>query len=131
MEKYSKQREEIIEILKEAYDHPTAEEIYERVKQIKSTSSRGTVYRNLKFLEEKGEIQKISISDAPDKYDYIRENHGHIICKKCKKIKDIEYNFERNSFKNKIKEQTEIIPDLRTVTMYGICKECLESLKNK
>lgn len=33
MENYSKQREEILDVFKDSYDHPTAEEIYNRVKQ--------------------------------------------------------------------------------------------------
>ena len=59
MENYSKQREDILDVLKDSYDHPTAEEIYNRVKQKNSTSSRGTVYRNLKLLVDKNAILKI------------------------------------------------------------------------
>lgn len=131
MEKYSKQREEILDVLKEAYDHPTAEEIYQRVRERKSTSSRGTVYRNLKNLEEKNKIIKISISDAPDRYDYIRDEHTHIICIQCKKVVDFEYNFKNETLKKLIKAQTEINPDLRTLTISGICKNCLVANKNK
>lgn len=131
MEKYSKQREEILDVLKESYDHPTAEQIYERVREKKSTSSRGTVYRNLKNLEEKNKIIKISISDAPDSYDYIRDNHMHIICMQCKKVVDFEYNFKNETLKKLIKLQTEINPDLRTLSISGICKNCQMANKNK
>jgi len=131
MEKYSKQREEIIEVLKEAYDHPTAEQIYERVREKKSTSSRGTVYRNLKNLVEKNKIIKISIPDAPDRYDYIRQDHSHIICLECKKVIDFEYNFKNETLKKLIKSQTEINPDMKTLTISGICKNCQMANKNK
>ena len=62
MEKYSKQREEIINILKESYAHPTAEEVYLLAKEKNPSISRGTVYRNLNFLVEKGEIIKMYLS---------------------------------------------------------------------
>lgn len=131
MEKYSKQREEIIDVLKESYDHPTAEQIYERVREKKSTSSRGTVYRNLKKLVEKNKIIKISIPDAPDRYDYIKEEHSHIICVKCKKVFDFKYNFKTDTLKKLIKNQTEITPDMKTITISGICKNCQMANKIK
>ena len=123
--------EEIIEVLKDSYDHPTAEQIYERVKENKSTSSRGTVYRNLKNLVDKNKIIKISISDAPDRYDYIRQNHSHIICIGCKKVIDFEYNFKNETLKKSIKSQTEITPDMKTLNISGICKNCQQANKNK
>ena len=61
MKNYSRQREEVIKFIKSSYSHPTAEEIYERVKDNKSTSSRGTVYRNLKNLVQKNKILKIAL----------------------------------------------------------------------
>ena len=64
MENYSKQREEIIEVLENAYDHPTAEEIYTRLKENLSTSSRSTVYRNLALLVNKKAILKIIVKTA-------------------------------------------------------------------
>ena len=125
MEKYSKQREEIIEVLKNAYDHPTAEEIYEMVKDNKSTSSRGTVYRNLKILIEKNIIMKISVSDSPDRYDFIREDHGHFICKKCKKVIDFEYNFKIETLKKQLKSEIHKL-DCNSITINGICKNCFK-----
>ena len=127
MEKYSKQREEIIEVLKNSYDHPTAEEIYEKVKENKSTSSRGTVYRNLKSLVEKKVVIKISISDSPDRYDYIREEHNHFICTNCKKVIDFEYNFKIEALKKQLKPKIHTI-DSSTITICGICKDCFKNI---
>ena len=53
MENYSKQREEIIEVLENSKNHPTAEEIYLKLKEGLSTSSRSTIYRNLALLVNK------------------------------------------------------------------------------
>ncbi|MGN1299664.1 MAG: Fur family transcriptional regulator [Candidatus Scatovivens sp.] len=130
MEKYSKQREEIIEVLKNSYDHPTAEEVYERVKEKKSTSSRGTVYRNLKTLVEKNMVKKIPMSDGPDRYDCARDYHSHFICKKCKKIIDFEYDFKIEALKKQLKTDIYTI-DSNSITLYGICKQCFKLIKNK
>ena len=93
MEKYSRQRQEILDFLIESYGHPTAEEIYAEVKKRGSTASKGTVYRNLNFLSEKGIIEKISMLNGADRYDYKKTPHNHVICSKCNKVFDFEYNF--------------------------------------
>ena len=85
MKNYSKQREEIIEVIKKLYNHPTAEEIYFLTKQKDPAVSRSTVYRNLNGLVQERMVTQIAVSNGPDRYDYIhnREKHGHAICKKC------------------------------------------------
>ena len=45
--KYSRQRESIKEFLTGRTDHPTADFVYENMKQIYPNISLGTVYRNL------------------------------------------------------------------------------------
>ena len=59
MKNYSRQREEIIKVIKDSYNHPTAEEIYMTVKAKDPAVSRSTVYRNLGLLVENGFINKI------------------------------------------------------------------------
>ena len=56
---YSRQREEIIKVIKNSYDHPTAEEIYMTVKAKDPAVSRSTVYRNLGLLVESNIIKQI------------------------------------------------------------------------
>ena len=124
MGNYSKQREEIIAIIKELYNHPTAEEIYFLTKQKDSAVSRSTVYRNLGRLVEKGVITQIPVSNGPDRYDYIenRKKHGHAVCIKCGKLYDFDYNFE--SMRKTILEQTGIQIMDDGIVVKGICKEC-------
>ena len=57
--KYSRQRESIKEFLTGRTDHPTADFVYENMKQIYPNISLGTVYRNLSLLADLGEIQKL------------------------------------------------------------------------
>ena len=67
--KYSKQRELIYDFLKERKDHPTADVVYQGVKNHLPNISLGTVYRNLMLLSELGEIQKLNIGDRADHCD--------------------------------------------------------------
>jgi Fur family ferric uptake transcriptional regulator len=60
----SKQREIILEELKKFDSHPSADELYERVRKRLPHISLGTVYRNLEILAREGIIQRIATSDA-------------------------------------------------------------------
>lgn len=125
MEKYSRQRQEILDFLVESYDHPTAEEVYQYVKKKGSTASKGTVYRNLSFLVEKGIIEKIPMQNGADRYDYKKKPHNHAICIRCNQVFDFEYNFNIKKAKKEISKQIEIGNFSDYVTVQGICNKCL------
>ena len=82
--KYSRQRESIKELLQAREDHPTADMVYESVRQIYPNISLGTVYRNLSLLVSIGEIAKISTPEGADRFDTRTEPHNHFICTKCR-----------------------------------------------
>ena len=81
MARYSQQRENILLNLQGRKDHPTADMVYEGVKEIQPNISLGTVYRNLAFLSESGQIMKISAGVGPEHYDGNPNPHNHFICK--------------------------------------------------
>lgn len=126
MKNYSKQREDLLSILKNSKSHPTAEELYNSIKEKIPSVSRGTVYRNLKDLVDEGYIIKISMAGGADRYDYIHKKHNHIICKYCGMVKDFEYDFDLKNVKLSVIKQTEMDPLLDGVIVYGICGKCKE-----
>lgn len=127
MKNYSRQREEIIKVVKEFSTHPTAEEIYMVVKAKDSAVSRSTVYRNLGVLVENNIINKISMIVGPDRYDAVKRMHNHAICTKCGKVFDFEYDFEYEKIKDAIEKQTGIEISDKGIALEGICDSC----KNK
>lgn len=124
MKNYSRQREEIIKVIKDSNNHPTAEEIYMLVKAKDSSVSRSTVYRNLGLLVENKLIIKISMLVGPDRYDYVKEKHNHAICSKCGKVFDFDYDFEYNELKEIISKQTGVEISEKGIALEGICSSC-------
>lgn len=124
MKNYSRQREEIIKVIKNSYNHPTAEEIYMTVKAKDPAVSRSTVYRNLGLLVESNVIKQISMKVGADRYDYNRIPHNHAMCIKCGKIFDFEYSFEYEKLGKIIKEQTGIEISTDGIAIEGICDSC-------
>lgn len=124
MKNYSRQREEITKVIKENYNHPTAEEIYMIVKAKDPAVSRSTVYRNLGLLVENGIINKISMQVGADRFDYVREPHNHAICTKCGKIFDFNYEFEYEKIKETVRKQTGIEISKTGIAIEGVCNSC-------
>lgn len=124
MKNYSKQRTEILDVLKKSYSHPTAEEVYEEIKKINSTASRGTVYRNLGLLVENKIIMKIPIKNGPDRYDFLKTEHDHIICDICEKVFDFEYDFDFEKIQQEVRKQTGVTISKNSIMMHGICEHC-------
>ena len=87
--KYSRQRESIKEFLTGRTDHPTADFVYENMKQIYPNISLGTVYRNLSLLADLGEIQKLSSFGGADRFDARTVPHCHFMCTRCGRVMDV------------------------------------------
>ena len=87
--KYSRQRESIKEFLRSRTDHPTADTVYENLRQIYPNISLGTVYRNLGVLEENGQLMRIPMDNGSDRFDPNVVPHYHFLCRKCGCLQDV------------------------------------------
>ena len=131
MNNYSKQREIILEVIRNSYEHLTAEELYNLVVKDNPKISKSTVYRNISILLDKNIIRKVKMISGPDRYDYITNEHYHAICEICGRVYDFIYPFDNKSLIDKIKSQTGIIIRADSITIYGICEECKSKMKEE
>ena len=123
---YSKQRELILNTLKENVVHPTAEYLYEILKENNPNLSLGTVYRNLNQLAENGTIKKIEGLENSSHFDHNTHEHFHFICDKCKRVFDISVNIAPD-IALKTEKETGFTVKGYDIAIHGICNEC----KNK
>ncbi|MEE0987789.1 MAG: transcriptional repressor [Kandleria vitulina] len=85
----SKHRDLILAILNSESTHPTAEEIYNKAKEVIPYISLGTVYRNLNVLVRHDIIRQVKSNDQTVHYDGNLSPHYHLFCQTCGKIVDI------------------------------------------
>ena len=120
MERNTVQRQEIIEVLKNNYNHPTIKELCELVSA--KNIGQATVYRTVNSLVSDDVIRRI---DCPDgvHYDY-RKDHYHFYCLKCNKITDV---FLDNSLIDNLLSSSNLT-DIKHVNLVfeGICDSCKE-----
>ena len=107
--RFSQQRETVKNIVRGTNSHPTAEWVYTQTKKIIPNISLGTVYRNLKTLQQTGQIN--IIHDGPvARYDWNLETHHHLKCIECGEIVDINkidtnvQNFVEKNYDFKVSE---------------------------
>lgn len=123
----TRQRQIILQELRHLRTHPTADELFEIVRQRLPRISLATVYRNLELLAEQGLIQKLEPGGHQRHYDGRIEPHYHIRCVHCDAVADLE-------FKEKIELAQPNIQIVQPHTEYqvldcymeftGICPSC-------
>jgi Fur family peroxide stress response transcriptional regulator len=128
--KVTHQRLEILQAVASAENHPSADEVFRKVRTKLSTISFDTVYRNLALLEHNGVIARVQYLDDKTRYDSNLRPHHHLVCTKCKKIQDFYWPDVEHM---KIPEGTGEWGTVHTkyVELRGLCLECLEAEKKK
>lgn len=84
------QREVVFQVILEKRDHPTADEIYARVKSRMPTISLATVYNCLETLVSCGLVRQVNLERAPTRYCPNLHEHAHFHDEATGKIHDIE-----------------------------------------
>ena len=85
----TRQRRLILELMQQSPRHMTADEIFAKARAQMPSIARGTVYRNLKLMEQAGEIGRLEMPDGPDRFDKTAACHGHLYCDQCGELQDI------------------------------------------
>ena len=123
MIKRSRQREAIQQCLMGRRDHPTAETVYLSIKDEFPNISLGTVYRNLSLLSDVGEVQKITVSGGPDRFDADVSQHYHFLCRNCGCVMDLDMAPQENLNKLAAADFAGTIEN-HTILFSGLCPDC-------
>lgn len=122
----SRQRAAILEVLKSTKSHPTADWIYEKVREKIPNISLGTVYRNLAVLKEMGKIMELKCGEKCSRYDGNPENHYHFICVNCGQVFDVEGVEVNKKIDQEVSEKNRWEVFHHCMEFYGLCSDCSE-----
>ena len=84
------QREVVFKVILEKRDHPTADEIFARVKAEMPTISLATVYNCLETLVQCGLIRQVNLERAPTRYCPNLHQHAHFHDETTGQIHDVD-----------------------------------------
>ena len=111
----------ILELIQSSDNHPTAEQIYDKLRENSCKMALATVYNNLAYLSSQGLIRKISVEGWPDRYDKIIK-HDHLICKKCGRLADIKLKDLTEPLQLQMEDEV-LFYDLKIGYLCPVCRE--------
>ncbi|MEA3402898.1 MAG: transcriptional repressor [Armatimonadota bacterium] len=121
----TRQRRVVLETLASVDAHPTAAELHEMVRQRLPGISQGTVYRNLRRLQELGYVQELDYGAGASHFDARVEPHYHVRCLRCGRVEDLELDVEpRPDVDQAAQAATDWQIDGHRVEFVGLCPEC-------
>ncbi len=120
----------ILDSVQTAENHPTALEVYERVRKVRPRIGLATVYRVLHQLTELGRIKELGRDAESCRYDAHTERHDHAICTACGALLDIPLDVHISGEALEVAAQaTGVVLAFHEVRIYGLCAACQGKVK--
>ncbi|EHM09873.1 Fe2+/Zn2+ uptake regulation protein [Thermanaerovibrio velox DSM 12556] len=89
--KITNQRIAILRAMEARTDHPSADAIFNEVKEEYPSISIATIYGTLKMMAKANLVKILSIDDKRMYFDPNVASHGHFLCESCGKLWDLEH----------------------------------------
>lgn len=83
-------RREVFQVLAESTDHPTANEVYHRLKERNSSISLATVYNCLDQLHDHGLVKQVNVERSQSRFCANLHEHVHFHCERCGSVSDAD-----------------------------------------
>ena len=118
------QRHAILEFLIQSMIHPTADDIYKALENKFPNMSVATVYNNLRVFREAGLVKELTYGDSSSRFDFVTNDHYHIICDSCGKIVDFHYP-GLDEVEQLASHVTGFKVNNHRMEIYGTCPTCI------
>ncbi len=117
------QRLAILRLLVKSANHPTASQIYRRLRREYPTISQATVYSTLELLKKVGQVHELSIHGDKACYEFTDESHYHLLCRKCHRVLDV--SIPCPPLKGALLDGHRV--EEVQLYLYGVCAGCLRA----
>ncbi len=122
----TRQREVVLQAIREADEHLTANEVFVNAKTLLPSISFATVYNSLRFLKDAGHIAEIQFGNGASRFDRKISRHDHAICTECGKLADIEMEHPPEMVERAARISN-FKPESLEFTLRGLCPACAEN----
>lgn len=119
------QRVMIVEAMREAHGHWSAEEIHARVREKYPYVDISTVYRTLELLKEHGLVTETDMGRGRLVYEFCGDEppHHHLICQECGRTFELDHRFLEPLEEILLKEYG-FKAYIHHFAVFGRCAEC-------
>lgn len=118
---FSRQRECILDYLRNTTAHPTAEEIHQDLKILLPNLSLATVYRNCNRLVEMGEVIRLD-TGGKTHFDADTSDHQHFVCNGCDRVYDMFFALPEEVISENLPSGFQ--HKSHRLFFFGLCKDC-------
>ena len=121
MERNTRQRKAIQEVMAVAGRPLSPQELLEHAQGAVPGIGMATIYRNIKAMLEAGDIAAVSLPGGGDRYEIAgHEHHHHFHCRACDKV------YEVHACPGDMKKLTPqgFVLESHELTLYGLCSQC-------
>ena len=121
--KQFRKRNAILSCLQQSTAHPSAETLYQSLRQEHPDISLATVYRNLALFKNQGLIRSLGTVSGVERFDGDTSDHVHFVCTGCGAVLDMpaaqlpDYGRAARDMGCRV-EQTQLV-------LTGLCRDCL------
>jgi Fe2+ or Zn2+ uptake regulation protein len=116
-------RAAVLDVLRGSCDHPTAAEIYRKVRRRRPGVAYATIYNALNWLTRNGMIAELKFGDEASRYDPIIERHDHLVCTACGTLVDSRIELPRKIWASAARRAGFRVEQYR-LELYGACPRC-------
>lgn len=119
----TRQRQAVLQVIRDAEAHLTANEVFEDARRLLPGISFATVYNSLRYLKQEGLIGEVNFGNDASRYDRNLTRHDHAICRSCGKLVDLELSIPNGLIKEAAK-LSRFEAESIELTLHGLCPEC-------
>ena len=120
LRRYSRQRERIYQAVHASWEHPSAQMVYDLLREELPRLSLGTVYRNLHQMAQEGILQELEGPTA--RFDACLAPHAHIRCTCCGRVMDLSALEEPAPVRSAAEAGWQV--ERYSLMLEGICPAC-------
>ena len=117
------QRLAIARALRELDRHVTADDVFDEVGRRMPGVSLPTVYATLELLEQLGLARRVEARTGAVVYDGRVDDHGHVVCRGCGAIADIDAPVDRDALVATARAAG-FAAESADVVVRGLCASC-------
>ena len=122
--KHFRKRDAILQCVRSTDAHPSADWVFEHVKEQMPDISLATVYRNLALFKDQGLITSLGTVKGVERFDGNTEPHVHFICTQCGNVLDLPEISVPEELNSAVARSSGGRVDNCQLSFTGICGEC-------
>ena len=119
----------VFDVFHEMKNHPSAGMVYEAVHEKYPEISKATVYRLLAEAAEEGDILRLKLTDANDRYDFTLDRHYHVVCRECGAVADVMTKVNEGILLKATEGCENFFVENIHVEFSGLCKNCQKTVE--